>query len=154
MAFKRASKRAASEASDSPEPKTKKAKGSAKAGPHGSKLDSKGEPYFELAKMRRVTVSEFKGKALVNIREYWEKDGDLLPGKKGISLTIEQYTALLESIPGIEALLKKQGEDVPRVSYDEPATSKADDAEDEKDKEESPKPSKSNIEATSDEDEG
>ena len=32
--------------------------------------------------MRRVTVSTFRGKTLVNVREYYEKDGQELPGKK------------------------------------------------------------------------
>ena len=39
--------------------------------------------YPQLSKMRFASVSEFKGKKYVNIREYYEKDGDLLPGKKG-----------------------------------------------------------------------
>lgn len=34
--------------------------------------------------MRRVTISSFRGKTLVNIREYYEKDGQELPGKKVI----------------------------------------------------------------------
>ena len=29
-----------------------------------------------------MVVSEFKGKLMVNIREYYEKDGKSLPGKK------------------------------------------------------------------------
>lgn len=32
--------------------------------------------------MRRVAISEFKGKRMVNIREFYEKDGKDLPGKK------------------------------------------------------------------------
>lgn len=31
---------------------------------------------------RRVGVQEFKGKVMVNVREYYEKDGQMLPGKK------------------------------------------------------------------------
>ena len=38
---------------------------------------------FQLARMRYATVSEFRGKVLVSIREYYEKDGKMLPGKKG-----------------------------------------------------------------------
>lgn len=32
--------------------------------------------------MRRVTISNFRGRNMVNIREYYEKDGEELPGKK------------------------------------------------------------------------
>lgn len=32
--------------------------------------------------MRRVGISEFKGKVMVDVREYYEKDGEALPGKK------------------------------------------------------------------------
>ena len=31
---------------------------------------------------RRVTISEFKGNTMVNIREYYEANGKVLPGKK------------------------------------------------------------------------
>lgn len=36
-----------------------------------------------LSKNRFASVSEFKGKKYVNIREYYEKDGKSLPTKKG-----------------------------------------------------------------------
>ena len=38
--------------------------------------------------MRFVSVSEFRGKKYVNIREFYEKNGQLLPGKKGMKITI------------------------------------------------------------------
>lgn len=47
-----------------------------------SKVDANGDRYWEISKMRRVTVSRFRGKTMVNIREYYEKDGQELPGKK------------------------------------------------------------------------
>lgn len=41
-----------------------------------------------------VTVTEFRGKVYVGIREYYEKDGELKPGKKGIALSLEQWNLL------------------------------------------------------------
>ena len=46
------------------------------------KTDSDGNKYWEISKARRVTVSEFKKKSMVNIREYYQADGNWLPGKK------------------------------------------------------------------------
>lgn len=36
----------------------------------------------QLPGKKRVTVSEFKGKMLVSVREFYEKEGQMLPGKK------------------------------------------------------------------------
>lgn len=47
-----------------------------------AKTDSNGDRYWEISKMRRVTISSFRGKTQVNVREYYEKDGQELPGKK------------------------------------------------------------------------
>ena len=47
-----------------------------------SKVDTNGDRYWEISKMRRVTISSFRGKNMVNVREYYEKDGQELPGKK------------------------------------------------------------------------
>lgn len=38
--------------------------------------------YFQLSNKRRVGVSQFRKACLINIREYYEKDGKMLPGKK------------------------------------------------------------------------
>lgn len=40
---------------------------------------------FKLSDKRRVTIQEFRGKALVSIREYYKKDGKELPSSKGNS---------------------------------------------------------------------
>jgi hypothetical protein len=47
-----------------------------------SQLDFEGNRYWEISKTRRVTISEFRGKKMVDVREYYEKDGKTLPGKK------------------------------------------------------------------------
>ncbi|KFB37805.1 p31A, putative [Anopheles sinensis] len=67
-----------------------------------------GEEGFSLnGNKRRVTVSEFKGRVYVNIREYYEKDGKMLPGKKGISLTVPEWKKLQEHTDAINELTKK-----------------------------------------------
>ncbi|KKY23039.1 putative rna polymerase ii transcriptional [Phaeomoniella chlamydospora] len=119
--------------------------------------DSEGNVYWELPSKRRVTITKFHGKTLVNIREYYEKDGKMLPGKKGVAMTMEVYAALIDLLPEIETALKENGENVPRPEYNIPSPEKAgaDDEEaestDELSAEERGK--KSNFEATSDEEE-
>lgn len=44
--------------------------------------DDDGCPFWSISTARRVTVSEFKGKKMISVREYYEKDGTWLPGKK------------------------------------------------------------------------
>jgi hypothetical protein len=45
-------------------------------------IDDNGDKYWEISKTRRVTVSEFKKNVMVNIREYYDADGTMKPGKK------------------------------------------------------------------------
>ncbi|RMZ76554.1 hypothetical protein DV737_g4755, partial [Chaetothyriales sp. CBS 132003] len=118
-----------------------------------AQTDSNGDKYFELSRARRVTISEFKGKSLVNIREYYEKDGDMLPGKKGISLSVEQYATLIAMMPQIEKLLSKKGETVPRPNYEGNAGPHQPDQDVDVDDDDVDDDKKANIEATSDEDE-
>ncbi|XP_064325905.1 activated RNA polymerase II transcriptional coactivator p15-like [Phalacrocorax carbo] len=66
------------------------------------------EGMFQIGKMRYVTVSCFKGKALVDIREFYaDKEGSMKPGRKGIALSAEQWNQLKEIIPEIDAAVKK-----------------------------------------------
>ncbi len=55
---------------------------------------------FELGAKRKVTVSVFKGKVLVNIREFYEdkNTGEEKPGSKGIALSKEQWKSLLQQV--------------------------------------------------------
>ena len=57
---------------------------------------------------RKISVSDFKGKLLINIREYYEKAGKELPGQKGISLTPEQWTALRAGLPALQGAVRAQ----------------------------------------------
>jgi len=128
-------------------PKSKKSKKAA------SKAKDKNESKFwELScskTPRRVEVSEFKGSKLVNIREFYQKDDEYLPGKKGISLSIDQYKALVKAIPEINASLRSHGIEVEGSEEIE-----EDESEEEakpKKKTKARKEEKLNIEATSDE---
>ncbi|KAL8358179.1 hypothetical protein RB598_002787 [Gaeumannomyces tritici] len=135
----------------------------------GSGVDNEGNPYWEVSRVadkhpvavstptdswefpqisakRRVGIAKFNKMVLVNIREYYDQAGELKPGKKGISLTLDQYQALLKNAPAINAELRKMGEDVQDVeasTADPPAESPRPPSRD--------KRAKANIEATSDE---
>ncbi|KAG0539109.1 hypothetical protein BDA96_03G294200 [Sorghum bicolor] len=60
-----------------------------------------------LSNKRRVTLSEFKGRSLVSIREFYVKDGKEMPSAKGISMTMEQWEAFCNAVPAIEDAIKK-----------------------------------------------
>ncbi|KAJ5824422.1 ssDNA-binding transcriptional regulator [Penicillium robsamsonii] len=115
-----------------------------------TKTDSNGDRYWEISKMRRVTISSFRGKTQVNIREYYEKDGQELPGKKGISMPVNQFAAIVSILPEIELALRENGESLPRPVYS-PEGGQSDKGEQGKDHSDNQSPSKQNIEATSDE---
>uniref|UniRef100_A0A8V1A2C3 Activated RNA polymerase II transcriptional coactivator p15 n=1 Tax=Gallus gallus TaxID=9031 RepID=A0A8V1A2C3_CHICK len=63
-------------------PKTEARPSRVAAKPQGR--DSEEGGMFQIGKMRYVRVSCFKGKVLVDIREfYMDKEGDMKPGRKG-----------------------------------------------------------------------
>jgi hypothetical protein len=63
---------------------------------------------YQISTRRFVGVSKYGGKLLVNIREYYEKDGALAPGAKGISLTVAQFEELGRKARLVDAALEKQ----------------------------------------------
>ncbi|OAR04028.1 hypothetical protein LLEC1_05724 [Akanthomyces lecanii] len=122
----------------------KKSKTSAAVTPPAGK-DDEGNPFWEASFYR--PISQYRNVCLVNIREYFEKDGKHLPGKKGISLSLEQYTALIKLVPSINGQLREMGQLIDTAEdaqNDVTAIAK---------KSKKEKSDKANIEATSDEDE-
>jgi len=56
-----------------------------------------------------VAVSEFKGKHRVDIRKYFDAgEGEMKPTQKGINMTVEQWTALVEKLPEMQAYIEKE----------------------------------------------
>lgn len=65
-------------------------------------INSDGESYFKLSGSKRLTVRKWKSQILIDIREFYQdKAGEWRPGKKGISLTLEQYQALKDCMVSV-----------------------------------------------------
>ncbi|XP_065566713.1 RNA polymerase II transcriptional coactivator-like isoform X3 [Artemia franciscana] len=65
------------------------------------------EPTWTLDKKRFLKVRSFKGKTFVDIREYYEDaSGNLMPGKKGISLSVQQWKKVQEAMDEVDEALK------------------------------------------------
>ncbi|KAI6891805.1 hypothetical protein KC318_g13531 [Hortaea werneckii] len=139
-------------------PKNKKRRDGAKAQAHTEMhKDDDGNEFWEISGKRRVQVSTFKGSTFVGIREFYEKDGKMLPGKKGISLSVDQYNAVVEIMPQIEQVLKNKNVEVARPDYDKGEDSGAsvqEEGEPSAASDDAKSDKKANHEATSDEDEG
>ncbi|EHH54183.1 SUB1-like protein [Macaca fascicularis] len=72
------------------------------------KLKRKKQVAPQIGKMRYVSVRDFKGKVLIDIREYWmDPEGEMKPGRKGISLNPEQWSQLKEQISDIDDAVRK-----------------------------------------------
>ncbi|XP_029999922.1 SUB1 regulator of transcription b isoform X2 [Sphaeramia orbicularis] len=72
--------------SSAPEKPAKKSKSgeSSKPGSSSKGSGNSDDNMFQIGKMRYVSVRDFKGKVLIDIREYWmNQDGEMKPGKKG-----------------------------------------------------------------------
>lgn len=60
-----------------------------------------GEKLFRLGDDtdKHASVNTFKGRPYINLRQHYPKDGKWLPGKKGISLTVDQFRELQKHAP-------------------------------------------------------
>ena len=60
------------------------------------------EVAFLLDKKKRVTVHKFKGQLKIDIREYYEDNGEMKPGKRGLSLNLDNWNKLKEFMEQID----------------------------------------------------
>ncbi|XP_016338924.1 activated RNA polymerase II transcriptional coactivator p15-like [Sinocyclocheilus anshuiensis] len=90
-------------------PSKKQKSGETSKGSSASKSSSsKNDNMFQIGKMRYVSVRDFKGKVLIDIREYWmDQEGEMKPGRKGISLNPEQWNQLKEQISEIDDAVRR-----------------------------------------------
>lgn len=52
----------------------------------------------EISKFKRASVQKWKGKLYIDLREFYEKDNEMRPGKKGVKLSFEMWSKLCESM--------------------------------------------------------
>jgi Transcriptional Coactivator p15 (PC4)/DEK C terminal domain len=64
-----------------------------------------------LAPMRRAEVTRFKGKLVVDIREFYDKDGALAHTKKGLQMDPQQFQVLTDGANDLSAALQAQNTD-------------------------------------------
>ncbi|PIK37731.1 Activated RNA polymerase II transcriptional coactivator p15 [Apostichopus japonicus] len=94
-----------SDSGPDPEPAPKKQKPEKKK--EKSKEDGDDQEHmYALSRQKFVNVREFRGRILIDIREYYDAGGEMKPGKKGISLTVEQWRKLEEKVDEINDSIK------------------------------------------------
>lgn len=64
-------------------------------------------PCPQLSYKRRVAVRQFRGSLLIDIRETYEKFGEMQPGKTGIALNLEQWDKLKASVQHIDNIIAR-----------------------------------------------
>ena len=62
---------------------------------------------FDLSGKKKVFIKSYKGQKMVDIREIYEKNGEMMFTQKGVCLTMDAWSTLKELIPSIERELKK-----------------------------------------------
>ncbi|OCU02624.1 hypothetical protein XELAEV_18008388mg [Xenopus laevis] len=81
---------------------------SSKGGASSRQSSGPEDNMFQIGKMRFVSVRDFKGKVLIDVREYFmDQAGEMKPGRKGISLNPEQWNQLKEQMSDIDDAIRK-----------------------------------------------
>ncbi|CAD8132837.1 unnamed protein product [Paramecium octaurelia] len=66
-----------------------------------------GQYFFELTSFKKVSVSKFKGNVMISLREFFSKDGQSLPTKKGITLQLDNWEKFKQYIAEIDECVNK-----------------------------------------------
>uniref|UniRef100_A0A7S2BFY1 Transcriptional coactivator p15 (PC4) C-terminal domain-containing protein n=1 Tax=Florenciella parvula TaxID=236787 RepID=A0A7S2BFY1_9STRA len=115
-----ADKRKADEIDDGAGPASSKVKGEPAAEEEEGEGEEEGEEKvvgvqtddgiaFSLGNKKLLRVRTWKKMVLVDIREFYEdKNEELKPGKKGISLTLDQWGELTKAMSGIQDAIAQQ----------------------------------------------
>eukprot|EP00924_Labyrinthula_sp_SR-Ha-C_P006319 snap_masked-scaffold_31-processed-gene-3.23-mRNA-1 protein AED:0.11 eAED:0.11 QI:0/0/0/0.5/1/1/2/0/107 len=62
---------------------------------------------FKLSRKRKISVKKMNTTILVDIREFYTKDDEEKPGRKGISLTEEQFHEFVKHIDEIKEAIEQ-----------------------------------------------
>jgi Transcriptional Coactivator p15 (PC4) len=57
----------------------------------------------------RVSIDDFRGHKIINIRAYYRSGDQWLPGKQGLALTVDRYRDLADAILKLGEELQGQG---------------------------------------------
>ncbi|XP_068107352.1 activated RNA polymerase II transcriptional coactivator p15 [Hyperolius riggenbachi] len=89
-------------------PAKKQKTGESSKAPAKQSSSNSDDNMFQIGKMRYVSVRDFKGKVLIDVREYFmDQQGEMRPGKKGIALNPEQWTQLKEQMSDIDDAIRR-----------------------------------------------
>jgi hypothetical protein len=63
---------------------------------------------FEISEGMLATVSTWRGKKRVDIRKWYQKDGEFAPGKNGLNMTAEEWSDFCAKFEEIKSFVDTQ----------------------------------------------
>lgn len=63
--------------------------------------------------MKKLQIKKFKSTIYVDFREYFAKDTQLLPTKKGVTLTVEMWKKMITMIPEVDKIIDQMEKNLP-----------------------------------------
>lgn len=66
-----------------------------------------GEISILLDQYKRLSIRKFKGKLLIDIREFYSSEGEMKPGRKGIALSLSNWNKICEEVDFINECINE-----------------------------------------------